>query len=103
MSLFTHLLSTLPEGGGKDRIQHALDSCADISDEDYLRSIVAGKTNEQVTSFLREDNFLNKFDASALAGLLVVPTGNYISISHLIIPSRFDVVPIYLISYLHRA
>jgi hypothetical protein len=103
MSLFTHLLSTLPEGGGKDRIQHALDSCADISDEDYLRSIVAGMTRPEAAALFKEELSHAGLDASALAGLLVVPTGNYISISHLIIPSRFDVVPIYLISYLHRA
>jgi hypothetical protein len=99
MSLFTHLLSTLPEGGGKDRIQHASDTCPDISDENYLRSIIAGMTRAEATSYFREDDFLGKYDASALAGLLVAPTGNYISISHLIIPSRSDVVPIYVSSH----
>ena len=100
MSLFTHLLSTLPEGM-RGRILAALDQ-GPFADVDELRASVAGRNIEQITSFLREDNFLNKVDASALAGLLVAPTGNYISISHLIIPSSFDVVSIYLISFIYR-
>ena len=61
---------------------------------DELRASVAGMTRPEITSFLREDDFLNKADASALADLLVAPTGNYISISHLIILSSFELVSI---------
>jgi hypothetical protein len=85
MSLFSDFLSTLSEGAGKERIQAALDSCADISDEESLRDFVAGSTNAEITSLLKEELSLSVFDASALAGLLVVPTGNNISISCLII------------------
>jgi hypothetical protein len=84
-SFFTDFLSTLPEGM-RSRIQTALDSCADVPDEEEsLREIVAGKNIEQITSFLQKAPLsLSVFDASALAGLLVAPTGNYISICHLI-------------------
>ena len=86
MSRFDNLLSTLPEGAGKERIQTALNLCADISDEDYLRSIVAGNTKAETTALLQQAPLsLTLYDASALAGLLVAPTGIHIPISHLII------------------
>jgi hypothetical protein len=75
-SVFNNLLSKLPEGAGKERIQAALDSCADIPDEDYLRSIIAGLTRKEVTSLLQQAPLsLTLYDASALAGLLFAPTG----------------------------
>jgi hypothetical protein len=84
MSSFSDFLSTLPEGM-KSRIQTALDACADIPDEKSLREIVAGRNIEQITSLLQKAPLsLSVFDASALAVLLVAPTGNYISISYLI-------------------
>jgi hypothetical protein len=86
-SSFSVLLSTLPEGM-RSRIQTALDACTNISDVDYLRDAVAGRNIEQITSLLVRNLDLSNVDASALAGLLVAPTVNYISISHLIFPSR---------------
>ena len=103
MSFFTHLLSTLPEGM-RGRIMAALGD-GPFADVDELRASITGMTRADITSFLQEDDFLNKVDASALAGLLVAPTGQYISINlapHAIIPSlsRFDDDPISLIMYL---
>ena len=86
MSSFTDLLSKLPEGAGKERIQAALDSCADIPDEDYLRSIIAGLTRKEVTSLLAETLDLSELDASALAGLLFAPTGGMSTIVLLCCP-----------------
>ena len=97
MSLFANLLSTLPQGDRKERIQTALDN-SDIANDEDLAEIVAGRNIEQVTSLLQRNLTLSELDASALAGLLVAPTGNYISISHLIIPSSFEIVPISLSS-----
>ena len=105
MSRFDNLLSTLRHGDRKERIQTALDK-SDIANGEDLAEIVAGRNIEQVTSLLQQPPLsLGLYDASALAGLLVAPTGNYASISHLIIPSRFEIVSIiYLISLLlHRA
>jgi hypothetical protein len=97
MSLFTDLLSILRDVARKERIQKALDDSPDFSNAESLREVVAGKTNAEMTSFLQRNLSLGEVDASALAGLLVAPTGNYISISHLIIiPSSFDIDPIYL-------
>ena len=68
-----------------------------------LRQSVVGRSIESATKFFNEILHLQPLDASALAGQLVL-TGNYISISHLIIPSRFEIVSIIsLISFLHRA
>ena len=75
MSRFEKLLSRLPEGGERDRILSALDRST-ISSEKALRAIVQGRNIEQVTSLFKEELHLNGFDASALAGLLVVPQGN---------------------------
>jgi hypothetical protein len=83
MSRFVNLLSTLPEGGMKGRIMEALDES--ILTVDELRASVAGKTNVEVTDLLRRNFPLDELDASALAGLLLAPTGNYIPISQLII------------------
>jgi hypothetical protein len=85
MSHFDTLLSTLPKGM-RDRITPALDQV--FADVDELRASVAGMTRADITSFLQRILALGEVDASALAGLLVVPTGNYyISISYLNIPS----------------
>ena len=86
MSRFDTLLSTLPEGM-RARITPALDQV--FADVDELRASVAGMTRAEITSFLQRILALGEVDASALAGLLVVPTGNCISISYLIIPSSF--------------
>ena len=86
MSRFDTLLSTLPEGM-RARITPALDQV--FADVDELRASVAGMTRAEITSLFKEELSLSGFDASALAGILVVPTGNYSSISHLIIPSSF--------------
>ena len=75
----------------------------DIVNGEDLADIVAGNTKAEATALLQRNLNLNELDASALAGLLVAPTGNYISISHLIIPSSNEIVSIYLISFLHRA
>ena len=102
-SSFSVLLSTLPEPL-RSSIQTALDACTAIPDEESLRAIVAGSTKVEITTILREAPLaLDLYEASALAGLLA-PTGNYISISHLINPLRFEIVSIIsLISFLHRA
>jgi hypothetical protein len=83
MSRFVNLLSTLPEGGMKGRIMKALDESIFTVDE--LRASVAGRNIEQATTLFKDELSLSGFDASALAGLLVHPTGNYIPISQLII------------------
>ena len=75
MSRFQNLLSQLPEGDERDRILAALDRST-ISSEEALRAIVQGMTRAEVTSLFKEELHLNGLDASALAGLLVVPQGN---------------------------
>jgi hypothetical protein len=99
-SLFTDFLSTLPEGL-RDRILLELDR-GPFADVDELRASVAGKTKVEITSFLqRHLPSLSKVDVSALAGLLVAPIGNYISLSHHIIGSRIEIVSIIsIISFL---
>ena len=71
ISRFDALVSRLPEGDEKDRILSALDRST-ISSEEALRAIVQGRNIEQVTSLFKEELDLNGFDASALAGLLIV-------------------------------
>ena len=75
ISRFDALVSRLPEGDEKDRILSALDRST-ISSEKALRAIVQGMTRAEVTSLFKEELDLNVLDASALAGLLVVPQGN---------------------------
>ena len=58
----------------QQRIQTALNGST-ITDEEVLRAIVQGRNIEQATSLLERNLQLHEFDASALAGLLVVPQG----------------------------
>ena len=83
MSHFADLLFTLPEGM-RDRMMAALDQ-GPFANVEELRASVVGKTNAEITSFLQRNLSLGEVDASALAGLLVAPTGIHIPISHLII------------------
>jgi hypothetical protein len=83
MSSFTVLLSKLPEGM-RSRILPVLNQ-GPFANVDELRASVVGKTKVEITSFLVRNLDLGEMDVSALAGLLVAPTGNYIPISQLII------------------
>jgi hypothetical protein len=95
---FTVLLSKLRDDACKVRIQKALESYSDISNEDELRSIVNGLTRAEISSFLQKAPLsLHLCDASALAGLLVASPGNYISLSHLISPTRLLLLPFLLL------
>ena len=103
MSRFANLLSTLRHGDRKERIQTALD-ISDIANGEDLAEIVAGMSRADATALLQQPPLsLGLYDASALAGLLVAPTGNYIPISRLIIHQALKLFLYLISSILHRA
>ena len=100
MSRFSTLVSALPEGGARTRIEAALVDST-ISSEDELRAIVQGKTNAEVTSLLQRNLQLNEFDASALAGILVAVQGRFILFFIPFISSDYCILPFSIFYSIH--
>lgn len=74
---FDPLLSSLSDDDLKETIKNCLIT-AKVRSECALRDSIRGRNVESVTTFFQEEFGLSRLDASALAGLVVLPQGKKI-------------------------